>query len=384
MLKLLLACPLAAFALSAGGADDELLRVRAKGVALNEGPGARAAACEQAKVAAVVQVLDSLVSSGDLRPVQPIIDRAPFYVRSFREVGHEVSGDGGIQVEIDAYVCYRTVRADAARLLLGALQLTGPPCVVALVGEVVQGAGLVSMEKAGPGETLLVAFLRDAGMDVVPPEAVRTLYAEAELEALAIGGDLALCGRFARANLADAAVLGVIEKGPRARVPGGVFFANEANVRIRVIRSSDDKLIDEYRERVEVQSADVGAGIALAAQDACEKLRQRIIDAIVLAVAGAEPSNDVVVTIERPGGRARFSEIAARIRANDAVEEVEELVCGAALGRFRVAYAGSMREFKEWVVSGQYSDFTLDAHSVVARNMIVTVVDGDTGKPQAQ
>ena len=369
MPKWLVACFL--IGLAFGTQDsEELIRVQAEGTAAGPGNKARALATEQAESAAVIEVLKSWVASGDLSPLQPIIDAAPNYVHSVREV-RCIPSDKDVRVEIEAKLYYAALRRDAARLILPTLAY--PPKVVLVLSERVDGNDRIPAQTSGEGEAALVQFLRETRFDVVDRETVHELYAEPELLAL-LGSDSETCGRFARANLADVAVLGCVEQTTEKETPEAVFSSVKAAVTLRVIRATDSQLIETRTARSTVHSATIGDGAVVATRDACAKLRDGLIEAVVLAVAGASRNEDVILTVARVGEPGRIEEIRNRLREKTEVGDVEELYCSPVLARLRVVYSQPIRPLVDWLVSGKYSTFRLTLERAVGREITVSLV----------
>lgn len=365
----IISCLLIGISLGASPAQ-ELFCVKAEGAAAGRGSKARASAVEQAETAAVIEVLKSWVASGDLSPLQPIIGSAPNYVHSVREL-RCLPSENDVRVEIEAKLYYATLRRDAARLLLPTLAY--PPKVVVVLSEKVDGEDHIPAETMGEGEAALVQSLREATFDVVDRSTVRDLYAEPELLAL-LSSDSETCGRFARANLADVVVLGCVEKTVEKETPDAVFSAVKAAVTLRVIRATDNQLMETWTARSTVHSATIDDGAVVATRDACAKLRDGLIEAVVLAVAGASRNEDVILTVARVGEPGRIEEIRNRLREKAEVGDVEELYCSSNLARLRVAYSEALRPLVDWVVSGKYSTFSLTLEKAVGREITVSLV----------
>jgi hypothetical protein len=355
--------------LGAAEPSDDVLRLEIDVHATGTGTGGRMAAIERAKREAVEQVVKTLAGGTDARAFRRLLEGASRYVRNCEVVEQKQNG-AETEIKAEAYVLDKALRRDVASIMLP-LFPRPPKVVVVLAGPATDVPGLGDIPDA---EAQLVEAFRQAGMEVVTPEAVRARCSPVVIEQR-INGDAAMAARFAREALADVVVAGTSTVSSDPVPHGSNLIPNRGIVTFRVIRAADAKIVDMLTAEAVVNSRDPAEGSALAVSDACGKIRGELLVSTVLAVAGGvADSNFFVVTVNGIRSAEQWREVCAAVGQEPGVGAVEELYFGEGNGRLRVKYDGPLAPLVERLEGGQFSGFRLEPRRVVGRDMTLAVV----------
>ncbi len=360
-------CLVAVFSCWAVG-EEELLTVRAEGVAEGTGASAREMALESARKDAVEQVLRSLVATEDITPLRAILRHASRYVRS-----HELlrtGRDGGqTVVEADVRVLVKPLQYDVAVTMLP--RLPSPPKVLVVVGERVGSDKIVAVPDFGIGETALRKGMKNQRLDLSGTDVLGDRFNQAQLIEAVTGG-IETGRRFTVANRADVVMLGAATTTAEPETDGTNVHICRAEVHLCVFRGFDGKMTDDLVSVATVRSANVDEGSELAVEDACEKLVGDAVVAAVLTALGTQQSDAVLLTVERPGSRTRFGALVVRIETEFYVGDVEELHYSEDIARVRVPYDGPMAHFVDVLSAYAYDGVKFEVQRAVGREMVVS------------
>lgn len=360
---------LAALAWGAYSSDEEeLFSVRAEGYADGTNSAARDAAIENAKREVVEEVAKSLVVSGDLEPLRPLLRRAANYIQRFELLRQDRTGDA-TRVEIDAYVLEKLLRQDVAAMMFP--RLPEPPHVVLLVGEQLPDDKIVAVPDAGLAETVLREGLTGLKLSVSGAEGLGKLFTQAQLIEIVTGG-VEAGQRFTLANQADTVVVGTAVVTVEGNETGDSVYRCRATVNLRVYRGYDGKMMDSLTAAAVVSSAKPEEGGDQAVRDACTKLVRETAVSAILAVLGTQASDAVVITLENPGERRFFDELVTHLEVSLNLDTIEELFFSNTRARVRVPYDGPMAYLTDLITSGTYGGKKLEPLRVVGRNMTFT------------
>ncbi len=273
--------------------DDDFVRVDAKGYAEGNRSETPAMALADAERDAVRQVLESLIIPRFIGPATFLLEQPKNYIRTSQIVHEERSADGTL-LGIDAYVHRTALSRDAAAIVRP--WLPNPPSVVTLIAQT-SAAASPELADVTAAETALAEKLTTAGLRVLPSAKVRAQYTQEQLVER-YSGDTEMQAQFALENLADVALVGEIAVLQKPASPDSPIETASAQVTIRVIRGHDEKLLDIKKAEATIHSLDSSQGMEQAVQDVAAKLERDLAIAVTLAVAGAEPEPDAIITIE--------------------------------------------------------------------------------------
>ena len=346
-------------------AEDDTFSVRMHGYAEGVGFAAREKAIENAKSEVVTAVLQSLVASGDLQPLRPILRNAGSYVVSYDLLRHDVE-EGATTVEIDAHVLEKPLHRDVATVMLP--RLPRPPTILLVVGERIGDDRIAAVHDYGAAEATLIEAMEKLGLSVSGSASVEAHYNHSQLVEIVNGG-VEPAQRFARGSLADVVVIGQAVTEVQGDPAGGSLIRNRATVNLRIFRGADGKMTDAFTAVAAVLSQDPLEGGEQAIRDAGAKLVGDITVATVLTVLGAQASDNVLIEIENPGSRERIAAVVAFLEAGANVASVEQLLWSESFARLQAVYPGPMSLLADSLESGTYEGARLQIRRVVGRRM---------------
>lgn len=359
---------LAVFLPFAAAAQDDFLRVRAEGRAAGTGLIARDRAIASAQRDALAIAVESILP-GDPAARAAVLDRAGDYVQSSRAL--EIQQEGGeTRVFVEALLRRAELRRDLAAHVIRSSGRR--PKVVFLVSEQVAGQPPRSLKEIGIVETLIIDGFRTMGLEVAPPDTMRAGYTAQELNFRLQSND-ATSARFARENLADAAVTGsastrLLEAGAAINT-----VKVQAAVTLRAVRSHDAALLETVTAEAVVHGADPAAASSLALADAAQKARDRLFVGIVLGTAGAARTEWYTLLVQRPRDRKQIDDLTALLR--DAAGDVELLKLTPEQALFRFTYAGRLAALVDRIVPPGERGLGLEAVHIVGNEMVFRPVE---------
>jgi hypothetical protein len=367
--RLYCAARLALFALLAAAPvlaeDPDTITVRTEGRAEGSGVAARNAAVLLAERDAVLEVLKSLTADTALEPFQPILRNAAKYVLSYELLRSDPS-DEATHVEIDAHVLERPLRQDVAAIMLP--RLPAPPRIQLLIGERIGADRITAVPDAGVGETALLEALKRFKIECHGSSGLEAPYTQSQLIGI-VEGDVDVGGRFARGTLADVTILGTAITESQGPVAKGDVIRVKAQVKLRIFRGSDGKMVDDLSSTAVVHGDNPALAGEQAVVDACNKLTADLLVTSVLAVVGARVSDAILVAIEQPGSKARYDAFLKALEAFPGVSRTEELFFSEALARLRFKYDGPMEPLAHYLAPGPYEGRELQLREAVAHEM---------------
>jgi hypothetical protein len=350
---------------SAHAGEEELFSVRAEGYADGIGAGARDAAVANAKREVVEEVIKSLVVSGDLEPLRPMLRNAANYIQRCEVIRADQSGDS-TRVEVEAYVLEKALRQDVAALTFP--RLPQPPHVLLLVGEKLPRDQIVAVPDAGLAETVLREGLERLKLQVAGSETLGQTFTQAQLIETVTGG-VEAGQRFTLANNADAVVVGAAVVTVEGSDAGNNVRRCRATAELRIYRGYDGKMMDSLTASAVVGSLSPEEGSDQAVRDVCAKLVNETAVSAILTVLGTQASDAVVLTLDNPGSRQRFEELVTRIEVELHLDEIEELYYSDTRARLRVRYDGPIAYLVDVLSAGRYAGKKIEPQRVVGRDM---------------
>ncbi len=371
MISLAAALAMVAASFTGMGVEHTTLELQSEGNALGLGPAARSAAVHDAVKAMVIARLEALAPTRDFSAFASIIERADAYVLNCRVI-EETTSDDSTHVEIAADLLDARLKADAAALVLSGYGRK--PRIVLLVSERIAPGEPRELTEPGVAETAIEEELRRARLEVYVSQ---DLLGRAGVDELmqCLAGSPELAGQLARSCLADIAILGTAttraEQGQRPSASG--LKRVHATLHLRVIRAADGYILDEVDSEAELLSEDPEEGGILAIKDACEKVTSALSNAAALGILGGTPRDKVFMTVEGLGADALLEQILQTIRTCPGVGEIKEMYASDEMVRLSIAYTGPMGAMVDALAAGRFSDYQLETHTVVDRDMTVRI-----------
>lgn len=346
--------------------------LRTEGHARGTGIIAHTQALDDAKRVAVLETLVRIVPTKDLAPFRPILERSGRYIRSFQELEY-TEARNETRVEIEVRVTENLLRRDAAALLLP--RLPTPPKVLVLIAHTTEEGKPWNPQLPGPAELAILERLRDADFETLDPALLRKRYTPPDLVER-ITDQAGQPGRFPLENAVALAITGHARSAVRGADGAGLHTCR-ATLTVRVARAGYDKVVATHTARGVVHTRDAAMGTRQALLDAIARVWPDLSASCVLAVAGAEPPEDLVLTVEDPGTQERIQEIAGRIAAFPGVDAVDPLHYADVWTRLQVKYDGDPAPLAKHLIRQDYSDFRLEPRVIVGRDMTFTVAPLD-------
>jgi len=355
--------PVFAVASAAHAAREDLIKARMEASVPDSGPAARDEAVGRAQVEIIADLLKSTLTSEHFALVNALLSQSARYIRTTQILRCD-SRDGLVHVEVECYVRRGDILKDAAAMLLP--RLPAPPSVLVVILEPANETA-VDAGARGTASKALSTTLKEQGFEIVDIETLRACHSDADIAA-AVLGDNAAAARFARERFADVAVLGKADVSSTAD-PGSLNLVTcTANVTLRLFRTCDGKLADGFSGEAVVHGADTKAGSEAALQDACAKVAGDIQVAAAMAIGGTHATEDVLITIDEPGGEDRVREVVTAASAFTG-QEAELLVYTDHLARIRLPYDGAMTPLLDNLSHQRYAGAALETRKAIQRNV---------------
>ncbi len=345
---------------TAQAAREEYVKTRMEASAPDTGPAAREEAIRQAQVEIVADILKSALASEHFARVKSLLDQTPRYISTTQLMRCNFR-DGLVRVEIECYVKRADLMKDAAAMLLPRLPVP-PTALVIVLQEAKEGVA-----DADTASKALSKTLKDRGFDLVDTEVVRACHSDEEI-ATAVQGDNDVAARFARERFADVAILGHADIANAAEAGSLNLVTSTAHVTLRLFRTTDGKLADDLSSEAVIHGVDPKAGADAALQDACTKMAVDLEIAATMTVGGTRATEDILITIEQPGGEDRVKEV-LKVATAFAGQDAELLVCTQRLARIRLPYDGAMTPLLDALTGQRYSGATLETQKAIQRNV---------------
>ena len=353
---------------AAAGTDTAQVTVEAS--APGSGGPARAQAIAEAQRQAVVDTLESMLATADFTAVAPLIDHAAHYVHSFRLLDQRQE-DRGTWVEIEVEIRKSALRRDAVELILP--QLSEIPSVLVYLAEAVGEPGESPQLQQGhsPSDELIAEFLRENGLDVLTAREIADYYGAGELrQYFEAGADgMALLGRI---HQTDTVLTGVVHHHSKEGAAANVR-ANDCIVELKLVRSSDGAVMEEFDAKATVHSIDPNHGGAQAREDACYKVRGEVLVGAVLGALNSNGGDGVLVTVEGLWNEEVLEELVRLLLDDVGADDVDVLYYSPEHTRIQADYEGCMAFFTDTLTTSLLSGHRLRAPRVVARDVLLQV-----------
>jgi len=361
----------AATALGGPRDDEGFIKVRMEAKAPGTDMEARAVATRNAQYAILAQILKTSLAIDDAPTIDPLVQRSERYIRSTQLARYEIV-DGETRIEVESFVDRNQLLKDAAALILPRMQ--PPPKALVLVAQQAGANEPAVASSAATAESEIGRALEKASFEVVATASVRACHTEADLLA-AIKGDSQAAGSFAREGFADVVVLGEAAVDAESSAPGQAVPRRHGQVTVRVFRGRDGKCIDTLTREAVVHSASLAEGAAAALEDACAKLTEDMVMLCVMAVAGEQARDELVITLEEPGTRERLDAFAGVLVKATGSPAVDVLLYSDRLARVRVRYAGSMVPLMDILTGNTYEGMALEIRRALQRDVTMRFVE---------
>jgi hypothetical protein len=329
----------AAFAVS----PDAVVHVRGEGDAPGRGQHARREAIANACNGLLVKHLEFWSDSAQLSRLAPILDRGSNYFRDVRVLRQEAQGDV-THVEVEADLLLSKLREEVARVMLPVLGHR--PRAIVIAQDDFGGESVRTMDAPGVAEQHLRKMLRRDGFEVVEPERLHRVLTPDELLAC-VGGADSVAAEAARALFADVAIVGRASTSIADDARLTNLIRNRASVALRIVRAEDDSIAEELHATGIVESRDPADSGPLAVEDACEKLRDAVSSAIVMAVLFAPDDEAVKLSLTGAPADQPGDDFAAWLAVQDRVDGVEIVGDEPGILRLRLDYTGTMSDLVE-------------------------------------
>lgn len=346
-------------------AAEDAIQVRTEGHAEGTGLAARRAAIEKAQEEALIRMIQAIVAMPDLSPVQHMLLQPDRYIQRFDVLRYDAIGQT-TRVEIDAFINERRLQHDLAEVWLP--RLVDSPRALLLVGQQLDAAAPMTLPVDGEAQQVLREGLEQAGISVVGIESLRESYSNERLLEVILG-DIEAGRAFARGAAVDVVILGAAVS--HAESAGPNLLRNRCKVTLRFFRGMDGKMAEARSAFAAVHSAAAEAGALQAMRDACAKLVEEAKVATVITVLGRQQRDEVLISIENPGSRARLAELTAVIAFAPFVKEVEELYYASDLARLRVDYEGPMAQLVDTLQLNRYAGAKAEVRRAVGREILL-------------
>ncbi|MCC6144394.1 MAG: hypothetical protein IT368_11365 [Candidatus Hydrogenedentes bacterium] len=360
---------LAAFFIAFAGpafAQESGIQVRAEGHAEGLGLAARRAAIENAREEALIRMIQALITTPDLTAVQPILANPEKYIERFDVLRYDAV-ERTTSVEIDAFIREKELERDLADIWLP--RLVEPPKILLILGEQLEASAPMTLPVDGKAFSTLKKELEKDKIIIEGLDTVGDEFSNEKLLEILLG-DLDTGRAFARGATVDVVVLGTAVS--HAEPAGPDLYRNRCQLTLRFYRGLDGKMTDARSATAAVVSADTREGAIQAIEDAALKLAPDAKVATVITCLGRQQSDDVLLSIEHPGARARIAELTNLVAFMPFVTEVEELYFSEEVARFRIAYNGSMAQFVDTLLANTYQGSKVKVLRVVSRDVTVT------------
>ncbi len=314
------------------------LTVRSTGYAEGVGYAARDRAVGDARQRALLDVMQALSASEDLKLFRPILRNVDAYVPTYDLLRHDQVG-ADTRVEIDAHVLEAPLQRDIATIMLP--RLPEKPKVLLVIGEQLGDDGIMAVPDFGVAEVALKKVLEEKGLEVRGVDTLDGLYTHQQLMALVAGG-VEEGAKFARENPAHVIVVGSARSTYTQSSDDVNMKKNTAELRLNVFRGSDGKMVDDVYTQAVVHAADAFEGGEASVQDACRKAQQAVITAAAVSVLSTRASDALLITVMDPGSRERLDALIKALALEPGTGPAQVLYYSDGLARLSLPYDGGM------------------------------------------
>ncbi len=314
------------------------LTVRSTGYAEGVGYAARDRAVADARQRALLDVMQALSASEDLKLFRPILRSVDAYVPTYDLLRHDQVGSD-TRVEIDAHVLEAPLHRDIAAIMLP--RLPEKPKVLLVIGEQIGDDGIMAVPDFGVAEVALKKVLEEKGLEVRGVDTLNKLYTHQQLMTL-VGGGVEEGAKFAKENTAHVVVVGTARSTYTQSSDDVNMKKNSAELRLNVFRGSDGKMVEDVYTQAAVHSADAFEGGEAAVQDACRKAQQAVLTAAAITVLSTRASDALLITVMDPGSRERLDALVQALTLEPGAGAPQVLYYSDGLARVSLPYDGSL------------------------------------------
>ncbi len=364
-------------ALAQAGGPDAVSLVRGEGEAPGAGRQALRQAQDNALVGMVIEAVADIAGKRDLTAFKPILDNALQYAGAVRLIAQREE-DGSVIAEVEAQILTGRLREDMA--MLAVTRLAVRPKILILVAE--QHDVDLAPEILPDGETQRAVREALDPRYFEPITPLWRLYSPDELLAK-LNGDPQDLAQLAREHLADAVIAGRTIAAAAPAAPQSNVYRCDVSLTLRVIRASDDALVDTASAQQSVNGPDTAEAVRLAAADAAIAVSGRIRTATAIAVTGLDRAGGVHIAVEGLENADQLTPIADFIRDIWGVESVEQILARPGLGRLIVQYDGPMDLLVEPIIAHPFGPFGVGVRQVVGRDVTLEITEPGAADPLA-
>lgn len=353
----------------AHAADDDAVRITVRSTGYAEGVGyaARERAINDARQRALVEVLQALVSSEDLKLFRPIMREAQTYTPTYELLRHDQIGTD-TRVEIDVNVMEAPLHRDIAAIMLP--RLPEKPKVLLVIGEQIGDDAILAVLEFGAAEVALKKALEDKGIEVRGVDTLDGLYTHPQLMALVEGG-VEKGSEFSRENTAHVIVIGTA-RSEYTQVREDVNMRNNrAKLHLSIYRGSDGKMVDEIVSEAVVHSADPFEGGEAAIHDACRKAQSQVITAAAIAVLSTRASDALLITVMNPKTEVRLNALVQALEQEPGAGKGQVLYFSPALARVTLPFDGTLPSLVDGLDFFSHEGAHVEVTRVLKRDMEV-------------
>lgn len=356
---------------------DALSLVRGEGEAPGAGRQALRQAQDNAVVGMVIEAVADIAGKRDLTAFKPILDNALQYAGAVRLIAQREE-DGSVIAEVEAQILTGRLREDMAMLAVARLAVR--PKVLILVAEQHDVDAAPEIAPDGEIERALREALDPRYFEPISP--LWRLYSPDELLAK-LDGDPEILAELAREHLADAVIAGRTLAAAAPAAPQSNVYRCDVSLTLRVIRASDDALVDTASAQQSVNGPHTAEAVRLAAADAAIAVGPRIRTATAIAVTGLDRAGGVHIAVEGLENPDQLTPISAFIRDIWGVEEVEQVLARPGLGRLIVQYDGPIDLLVEPIIAHPFGPFGVGVRQVVGRDVTLEITEPGAADPLA-
>lgn len=341
------------------------LTVRSTGYAEGVGYAARDRAVGDARQRALLDVMEALSASEDLKLFRPILRNVDAYVPSYDLLRHDQVGED-TRVEIDAHVLEAPLQRDIAAIMLP--RLPEKPRVLLVIGEQIGDDAIMAVPDFGVAEVALKKVLEEKGLEVRGVDTLDGLYTHQQLMALVAGG-VEEGSKFAKENPAHVVVVGSARSTYTQSSEDINMKKNTAEVRLNVFRGSDGKMVDDVFSQATVHAADAFEGGEASVQDACRKAQQAVITAAAITVLSTRASDSLLITVVDPGTRERLDALVKALSSEPGAGAAQVLYFSEGLSRISMPYDGGMGDLVDTISHYSFDGAGVEVRRVLKRDM---------------
>ena len=365
-----------AYAQHAGTVEVEM-----EGSAPGSDADARSEAIHNAQTTYLIDELEMLTGSPDFSLLDPFLKQATRYFSGTRVTKHSKIDDE-THVEVKARFHKKRLREDLTQILWPHLKRR--PVVLILIEDTITPNAPKPLDSPSAADAILANALRLEGIKVLDPAKLREDHSVDVLKRC-IEEEADYVARIADSIYTDIAIVGhatsvVVEDSTNP----DAFKRIRSTVSLRVIRARDGVVFEEPVSPAALYSADVETGGVQAIEDATERLVPTLASSIVLGTLYSPPTTDIVIYMDKPFKTAQAEELIAYLQDESGAKIVAEPLITPDLASVRIRYSGSVGQLLDDVTQHTFSDFRLEAATVIHRDVRLRVLNagGDTGSSQ--